>query len=137
MTEQDFTKLMQTVAEGWSTKNAKMAADCFTADAEYIEPPDTQFIKGKDQLYQYFGGDKGFEMKLTWHILMFDEASQKGMGEYTFEMNNIIHHGVCIVELRDGKIALWREYDMPTKVTYEEFLKTEGKTFQYTIKNLA
>lgn len=73
MTTQEFKTLMETIAIGWNTKNAKMAVACFTDDAKVIEPPDKQFFQGKEQLYEYFGGDKGFEMHLTWHNLFFDE----------------------------------------------------------------
>ncbi len=137
MNLQEFKELMQTVAKGWNTKNAAMAVDCFTQDAIYIEPPDKQFFKGKDELYQYFVGDTGIDMRLIWRNLFFDEANQTGVGEYTFEMNGISHHGVSIVELQDRKIRLWREYDIVTNLSYEEFLKTEGKKFMFTIKDLA
>lgn len=136
MNLQEFKELMQTIAKGWNTKNATMAVDCFTQDAIYIEPPDKQYFKGKAELYEYFGGDNGFDMHLTWHNLIFDEAKQTGVGEYTFEMNGISHHGVSIVELQDRKIRFWREYDVVTNLSYEEFLKTEGKKFTFTIKEL-
>lgn len=127
---------MQTIANGWNTKNAEKAADCFTDDAVYIEPPDKQFFKGKEELYQYFGGDNGFDMKLQWHNLFFDEEQQTGIGEYTFEFNNMIHHGVTIVELQDGKIKFWREYDTTGTISYDEFIKTDGKQYKFTIKEL-
>ncbi len=136
MNTTEFRKLMQTIADGWNTKDAKNAADCFSDDAIYIEPPDKQFFRGKDQLYEYFGGEAGFDMKLAWHHLFFDEEKQHGAGEYTFEFNSKIHHGVAIVELENGKIKLWREYDVPGNLSYEEFLETKGKQFKFTIKSL-
>ncbi|OGG12735.1 hypothetical protein A2875_01915 [Candidatus Gottesmanbacteria bacterium RIFCSPHIGHO2_01_FULL_46_14] len=128
----EFQRLLQTIADGWNTKDAKKAVECFIDDAVYIEPPDKQFFQGKNQLYQYFGGDDGFDMKLTWHHVFFDEEKQQGAGEYTFEMNDIIHHGVAILELENGKIKLWREYDVTGNLSYEDFLKTEGKQFKFT-----
>ncbi len=127
---------MQTIAQGWNTKNAKMATDCFTDNAAYIEPPDKQFFKGKKELYEYFGGDNGFDMTLQWQNLFFDEEKQTGIGEYTFEFNNLIHHGVAIVELENGKIKHWREYDTTGDLSYEDFIKIDGKTFAFTIKEL-
>jgi hypothetical protein len=137
MTQQEFKEVMQTIANGWNTKNAKKAVECFTEDAIYIEPPDKQFFQGKNELYEYFGGDSGNEMTLTWHHLLFDEEKQIGSGEYTFEMNNIIHHGMAIVEVENGKIKLWREYDIPGNLSYEDFTKIDGKKFTFTIKDLA
>jgi hypothetical protein len=136
MNTKEFKELMEIMATGWNTKSAKLAVDCFTHDATYIEPPDKQYFKGKDQLYEYFGGDKGFDMTLQWHNLFFDEDKQVGIGEYTFEFNNMIHHGVAIVELKDGKIHSWREYDTVGTLSYEEFIKTEDKVFRFTIKEL-
>ncbi len=136
MDTKTFEELMQTIATGWNTKNAKMAVECFTDDAIYMEPPNKQLIRGKDELYTYFGGDAGADMKLTWHNLFFNEAKQSGAGEYTFEMNGIIHNGVAVVEIENGKIKIWREYDVAGTLSYEDFLKIDGKDFLFTAKDL-
>ncbi len=52
----EFEKLMQTVAEGWTEGDARKAADCFTEQAIYTEPPDKQIYKGRDALFKFFGG---------------------------------------------------------------------------------
>jgi hypothetical protein len=132
----EFEKLMTTIAEGWNSGNAKIAVECFSEDAIYIEPPDKQLIQGRDELYTYFGGDAGAEMKLTWHNLFFNEAKQSGAGEYTFEMNGIIHHGMVVVDIKNDKITFWREYDVAGNLSYEDFLKIDGKDFQFTGKDL-
>lgn len=136
MNQQEFETVMQTIANGWNTKNPKAAVECFSDNAIYIEPPNKQFIKGTDELYHYFGGDTGVDMKLTWQNLFFNEAKQSGAGEYTFEMKGIIHHGVAIVEVENEKIKFWREYDTTGNLSYEDFIKTEGKEFQFTGKDL-
>jgi hypothetical protein len=81
-----FKSLMRTIADGWNEGNAKKAADCYTEDALYTEPPDKQVHVGRKALYEFFGGDKKPDppMKMTWHHLAFDEESQTGFGEYTF-----------------------------------------------------
>ena len=132
----EFEKLLETIALGWNTKNAKLAVECFTSDAIYIEPPNKQLIQGQNELYIYFGGDNGADMKLTWHHLFFNKEKQSGAGEYTFEMNGVIHNGVAIVEIENGRIKFWREYDVPGTLSYEDFLKTNGKEFQFTGKDL-
>jgi hypothetical protein len=43
----EFERLMQTIAEGWNEGNARQAADCFSQDAIYVEPPDKQLYRGR------------------------------------------------------------------------------------------
>lgn len=118
-----FQKLMQTVAEGWSEGNARKAADCFTEDAVYTEPPDKQLYKGRKELFKFFGGDEGrkSQMKMTWHHLMFDEEKQIGAGEFTFEYGGKVH-GMVIVKIRDCKISNWREYWYESNLDWEKFI---------------
>jgi ketosteroid isomerase-like protein len=119
-----FRSLMETVAAGWNEGDAHKAADCFTEDALYLEPPDRQFYSGRPALYEFFGGAKKPEppMKMTWHYLAFDEDSQVGFGEYTFQMNRR-YHGVVVVRLRGGKIANWREYQYESPLEWKEFVR--------------
>ena len=54
-----FEKLMKTLAEGWNEGNATKAADCFTEDAVYTEPPDNRFIAGEPRSSNFSAGTKG------------------------------------------------------------------------------
>lgn len=121
-TTEEFKRLMKTVANGWNEGNARKAADCFTEDAVYTEPPDKQVYVGRKALYEFFGGNKKPEppMKMTWHHLAFDEESQIGFGEYTFQMNNR-YHGIVVVKIRDGKISNWREYQYKSNLDWKAF----------------
>lgn len=56
LTAAQFEALMRTVSEGWNRGDARDAADCFTEDAVYSEPPRKQFYRGRAQLYEFFGG---------------------------------------------------------------------------------
>lgn len=118
-----FKKLMQTVADGWNKGNAKKAASCFTINAIYSEPPDKQLYKGRNNLYEYFGGKsaKSGDMKMVWHNLVFDEQKQIGAGEYTFEMHSK-NHGVAIVKIENDKISNWREYQWAGNLDFDSFL---------------
>lgn len=138
MSQEEFTQLMQSVADGWNEGSPAKSINCFTDDAVYIEPPDKQFFKGNKELFDYFGGESAREgiMNLKWHHLFLNEENHTGAGEYTFEMNSIIHHGMVLVELKNGKIALWREYDIPGKISYQDFIDTKNKVFKCTIKDL-
>lgn len=122
LTTAQFKALMSSVSDGWNEGNARKAADCFTEDAVYSEPPRKQFYRGRAQLYEFFGGGTKPDppMKMAWHHLAFDETSQVGAGEYTFEMNRR-YHGVVIVRIRDGRIANWREYQYQSTLSFEEF----------------
>lgn len=137
MTTKQFKKLMQLIADAWNEGNAKKASDCFTDDATYIEPPNKQFFQGRDQLFKYFGGDSGRpkQMKMKWHNLLFDEQTQTGAGEYTFEMNNK-NHGVAVVEVENNKIKMWREYQWTGNLNYQDFISFKGKNFEFTVKDL-
>jgi ketosteroid isomerase-like protein len=124
ITANGFESLMQTVADGWNEGDAKKAADCYTEDAIYTEPPDKQVYVGRKALYKFFGGDKKPEppMKMTWHHLAFDETSQIGFGEYTFQMKNR-YHGIVIVKIRGGKISSWREYQYNCDLEWRDFAR--------------
>lgn len=124
ITAAQFKNLMQTVAAGWNEGNARKAADCYTEDALYTEPPDRQVYAGRQALYEFFGGAKKPDppMRMTWHHLAFDEESQTGFGEYTFQMNNR-YHGTVVVKIRGGKISNWREYQYKSDLEWKEFVK--------------
>jgi len=113
---------MQTVANGWNEGNARKAADCFSENAIYVEPPSKQLYRGRAELYEFFGGDTGTDipMSMTWHHLAFHEENQIGFGEYTFQMHGR-YHGVVVVKLASGLIEYWREYQVQTELTWTEF----------------
>ncbi len=117
-----FKQLMQAVAQGWNEGDARKAADCYTPDAVYLEPPDKQWYIGRPALYEFFGGARKTEppMKMQWHHLAFDEASQVGFGEYTFQMHQR-YHGIVTVKITGGLISFWREYQYQSDQDWEAF----------------
>ena len=120
---QQFEELLQDLAEGWNAGDARKAADCFTKDAIYLEPPDKQLYKGREALYAFFEETARIApMQMTWHHLLFDEEKQIGVGEYTFAWNARILHGVVILQLLEGKIQCWREYQYPSSLDWEMFV---------------
>jgi hypothetical protein len=44
-------------------------------------------------------------------------------------------HGVAVVQLRNGKNAFWREYQRKGSPSFADFLKKDGKKWQWTIRN--
>lgn len=126
---------MNTTAEGWSTQNTDMALSCFSEDAVYMEPPSSQYYKGHEQLRPFFKAlNKSHEM--TFHNLWFDEETQTGAGEFTFSYGSDTSSvGVVIIELTDGKISFWREYFTDGPTNFKEFLKVEGKDWEWTVED--
>jgi hypothetical protein len=119
----EFETLMNTLAAGWSEGNARKAADCFTEDALYTEPPDKQIYRGREALFRFFGGTAGRKerMTMTWHHLLFDEKRQIGAGEFTFEYGSKAH-GMVMVRIADGKIRNWREYWYESSLDWDRFV---------------
>jgi hypothetical protein len=117
-----FAALMDRIATGWNTGDAAGAADCFTEDAVYMEPPDRQRYEGRSALFEFFGGNQRLppKMSMTWHHLAFDTPTQTGFGEYTFEGSRR-YHGIVVVKLRSGKVARWREYQQMSPLPWETF----------------
>ena len=124
LNKSDFEDLMNTVSAGWNTGNSKLAADCFSEYAVYIEPPNRQLYISRDSLFEFFGGSEGrsIPMKMTWHHLIFDEDEQKGTGEYTFEYKGRLTHGIVIIKINNRKIYRWREYQYRSKIDWLNFI---------------
>lgn len=131
-----FREMMNRLADCWSQQKTDQALACFTEDAIYMEPPDIQFYKGHSQLRPYFAALKPGTF-MRFHNLWFDEARQIGAGEYSFGEGNepTADHGVVVVELRDGRIAFWREYQQKGPTSFEQFLDTKDKRWRWTIDN--
>lgn len=134
--EQQFTDLMRTLAAAWGRQDTEAALACFAEDAVYMEPPDIQLYTGHDQLRPYFAALKPGTY-LRFHQLWFNQATQAGVGEFSFGMAGrpTADHGVIVVELRAGKIAFWREYQRKGPAPFEQFVAVEGKAWQWHIGN--
>src|SRR3989337_3931991 len=78
ITQKDFTHIVTDIAKGWNEGNASLAAQYFDEHAVYEEPPGKQIYKGRKEIFEFFGGVKGFEipMKMKWHNLAFNEENQ-------------------------------------------------------------
>jgi hypothetical protein len=128
ITAEQFTRLLATVAHGWEANDPDMAADCFTEDAIYIEPPSRQVYVGREALREFFaGGDTpALSTSMTWHHIIFDQAAQLGSGEYTYHGNNR-YHGVVVARVRDGQISHWREYQRRSPLDWLDFIAPQDK----------
>jgi hypothetical protein len=136
VTVETFRELMERLAHAWSTQDTELGLSCFTDDAVYTEPPDIQIYVGHDQLRPYFAAlTPGTFMRF--HTVAFDEDSARGFGEYSFghERSPTADHGVAVVEVRGDRIATWREYQRKGPAAFDEFVASEGKTWQWHIGN--
>ena len=114
-----FVTLMQTIAQAWNEGDTNRALACFADDAVYMEPPDAQRYEGRNELYVFFGGEDPPPMFIEWHHLVVD--SDIGVGEYTYRGTRQ-YHGLVIVQLRDGVIARWREYQTESASPWDDFV---------------
>lgn len=110
---------MERIRDSWIAGDTARALECFTDDCVYIEPPDEQRYEGRDELFEFFGGEDPPPMDLVWHHLVVD--GNNGAGEYTFRGNRQ-YHGIVIVQLRDGRISRWREYQVASTLDWETFV---------------
>jgi limonene-1,2-epoxide hydrolase len=136
MTEASFRELVERLARAWSTQDTELGVACFTHDAVYTEPPDIQLYQGHDQLRPYFAAlEPGTFMRL--HTVGFDAVTGRGLAEYSFgsESSETAVHGVAVVEVEDGRIARWREYQQRGPASFDEFTATEGKSWKWHIGN--
>jgi len=115
-----FMRLLSEVAAGWNSGDAGQAAACFTEDAVYAAAGDTIAHRGRAELFEFFGGERGrpTPMLMTWHHYAFDVQSQIGFGEYTFGYQGSQSHGVVVLLLRAGRIARWREYEFVSRQSW-------------------
>jgi len=79
----EFNKLMQAIADGWNEGNAGKAADCFGEDAIYVEPPEKQLYHGRAELYEFFGGDNGTDIRMKMNRLVSANIHLKYTGVIT------------------------------------------------------
>ncbi len=118
-----FEQVMAELAAAWNAGDATRAADCFTVDAVYVEPPDKQLFKGRAELFEFFGGEEGREgsMTMVWHHLAYNPDTAIGFGEFTFAYGSAAH-GVAVVRIENGKIANWREYWYESELGWNDFI---------------
>jgi hypothetical protein len=134
MTSAEFGELMERLARAWSTQETELGLSCFTEDAVYMEPPDVQLFVGHAELRPYFAAlTPGTFMRFN--AIMFDENGQVGAGEYAFgdERSQTADHGVAVVEVEDGRIRFWREYQRKGPAEFADFFAREEKTWQWHI----
>ncbi len=120
-----FEQLLQTVARGWNTDDAALAASAFAPDAIYTEPPDRQRYQGRQAIFEFFGGADGRDewMAMTWHHISFNDETSVGAAEFTFAWPSGQVHGMVSIRVKQGLIANWREYYYEAAEDWAQFTR--------------
>ncbi len=105
---QGFAALPGRLADGWNRGDAGHAADRFTPDAVYTEPPGRRVYRGCAALIRFFGGTTGRPgaRSMQGRRIAFDPATQQRFGEFSFRFGSLVH-GVAVSDGREGRIARW------------------------------
>ena len=119
----EFRALLDSVAAGWNSARADLAASCFSEAAVYLEPPDRQLYRGRAALRDFFAASvhPARPDRMRWHGVAFDSARQSGFGEYTYAGRRN-YHGIVAIQLDQGLIRSWREYQTGSPLAWEEFV---------------
>ena len=120
LTPEGFHALMARLAEAWNAGDADTAAALFAEDAVYLDPGGKKFYRSRAVLRELFDRTaKRASMKTTWRRVFFDEPTQTGAAEFTFDWGGHAYAGVAIVTLEDGLVSRWREYQVESDSAFE------------------
>lgn len=119
MTSRDFTDALHGLARAWADRDYERAAAFFTPDVRYLDPL-RYALDSRAALLAFFQDDDAREQHTEWHTVVFDEAQQVGMAEYTYRGTQQ-YHGVTIIQVTDGLFSRWREYQHVTPLDWQEF----------------
>lgn len=137
ITQSEFEALLTRVSEGWTRQDTELALSAFADDALYTEPPDLQIYRGAEELRIFFDRvAPGATM--IWQNLWYDPATGFGAGEYSFKNGGrtTAVHGVAVVEIVDGKIRIWREYQRRGDIDFDAFHDPDTKDWRTTVDDL-
>ncbi len=119
MNQTEFRSLLTLLADGWKHKEYTLVASQFTEDVFYSDPNHYTF-QDRESLLAFFEDDDGRQQFCEFHNSLFDEERQIGVAEFTYE-GTFRYHGTAWIEIKENKIASWREYQHISKKTWEEF----------------
>lgn len=125
MTSDEFRRMLDSLADGWARRDYVAVIEHFATDVFYCDPLRYTF-QGKSELFAFFSDDCGMTQDCVFHRSIYDEERQAGVAEYTYTGNHI-YHGTVWIEILDGKISCWREYQHISNTKHSEFWKGSGK----------
>lgn len=120
LSPEGFHAVMTDLAAAWNAGDAGRAAALFGEDAVYLDPARRKFYRGRAVLRDLFDRtSKRAPMRIAWRHVFFDEPSQTGAAEFTFEWSGHAYTGVAIVVLEEGLVSRWREYQVESDSSFE------------------
>ncbi len=124
MNNAEFNGMLQALAAAYRQRDYATAASFFAEDVRYADPQRYAFENRQD-LRAFYEHDEGFEQSTVWHNVVFDEAQQVGVAEYTYD-GTWRYHGTVWIRVGDGpdgskKITHWREYQHTDPREWEDF----------------
>lgn len=120
--EQQFVAVMEELAAAIGAGDARRGANCYTNDVIFYEPSTRFLLRSREEIYHLFGGEKPHKGLLRWHHLGFNSSAQIGFAEFTLNYGEPVH-GIVIVQISEGKIAVWREYYFDSTLAWNAFIK--------------
>lgn len=125
MAQDEFDAMLNSLARGWTERDYHAVIAFFSDNVFYSDPQNYTF-NDKGSLLDFFLDDDGRAQVCVFHNSSFDEEKQIGVAEYTYEGTNR-YHGTAWIEIVNGKIARWREYQHRSDQTWEEFWKVNER----------
>lgn len=119
MRRTDFVEMLEMISAAWVARDYETAARFFAENIAYADPLNYSF-RNRVELLKFFQADAGFEQKNFWHNIIFDEETQTGAVEYTYEGTHR-YHGVALIKVTNGEITHWREYQHVSVLDWTEF----------------
>jgi len=112
--------LVREFCEVWSKKDADLLADYFTDDGVYHNMPLAP-LNGKaairEFLVGFLAGVETVEFKMLQLVASDDVVMTERVDNFRMAGRDGAFHVAGIFEIRDGKIAAWREYFDMAEVT--------------------
>lgn len=120
MSNAEFRAMLQSLADGWQRRDYNSVVSHFADNVRYADPLRYAF-ENRHDLQAFFENDEGLEQSTVWHNVLFDEAQQLGVAEYTYD-GTWCYHGTVWIRVQDGKITHWREYQHTDPREWEDFV---------------
>ncbi|HKP69193.1 MAG TPA: nuclear transport factor 2 family protein [Pyrinomonadaceae bacterium] len=114
-----FGAMLKLLADAWTDREYALVASQFAEDVFYSDPRNYTF-RDRQSLLAFFSDDDGLPQSCTFHNWIFDEEQQLGVAELTY-VGTYRYHGTVWIEVRNGQIVSWREYQHISDKDWDEF----------------
>lgn len=125
MTSDEFAHLLTALSVDWTEGNYEQVAARFRENVFYSDAHNYAF-NDRSSLLSFFRDDEGQPQYCRFHNFVFDEVRQIGAAEYTYQ-GTFRYHGTAWIEMRDDKIAGWREYQYKSAENWRDLWKFDGR----------